>query len=136
MNEKVFVWLLTTALLATVPAEAQQAKKLYRIGVLTNARHTTSKVVSLWEAFRYTLGERGWIEGQNIITEYRWAEGQVERFPSLELVGLKVDVIVAAMLVLQSFVLNSQRNRLWTSRSRAGSRRYTTRLNGWKTGDS
>jgi putative tryptophan/tyrosine transport system substrate-binding protein len=43
------------------------------------------------------LRERGWVEGQNIVIEYRWVEGQIERFPSLaaELVSLKPDLIVA-----------------------------------------
>ena len=50
-----------------------------------------------WGAFRQGLGKRGWVEGQNIVIEYRWAEGRVERFPSLaaELVSLKPDLIVA-----------------------------------------
>jgi putative ABC transport system substrate-binding protein len=50
----------------------------------------------MWEAFRQRLKELGYVEGQNIVFEYRWAAGQVDRFPGLaaELVGLKVDVIV------------------------------------------
>ena len=49
------------------------------------------------EAFRQGLRDLGWVEGQNIVVEYRWAEGRFERLPSLmeELVRLKVDLIVA-----------------------------------------
>jgi putative ABC transport system substrate-binding protein len=97
MNRK-FVWILTVLLVACIYlAETQQLGKVYRIGVLTNAPHSTPEVLSLWEAFRQGLGERGWVEGQNLVIEYRWAEGQVERFPSLaaELVRIKVNVIIA-----------------------------------------
>ena len=49
------------------------------------------------EAFRQRLRDLGWVDGQNIVVEYRWAEGRFDRLPGLaeELVGLKVDVIVA-----------------------------------------
>jgi putative ABC transport system substrate-binding protein len=78
-------------------ADAQQAGKVVRIGVLANTPPTTPEVARNWEAFRHGLGERGWVEGQNMVIEYRWAEGQAERFPSLatELVNLNLDLIVA-----------------------------------------
>ena len=84
-------------LAVAVIVEAQQPKKVYRIGVLTNVPPTASEVLPLWEAFRQGLGERGWVEGLNIVVEGRYAEGQVERFPSLatELVSLKPDLILA-----------------------------------------
>jgi len=93
--------IITLALvLPTAPlaADAQQPGKVPRIGVLANALPTTPEVSRNWEAFRQGLGERGWVEGQNIVIEYRWAEGRLERFPALaaELVGLKLDLIVAA----------------------------------------
>jgi putative ABC transport system substrate-binding protein len=77
-------------------AEAQQPKKISRIGYLSafeSARESTR-----YEEIRLALRERGYIEGQNIATEYRHAEGKVDRLPELaaELVRLKVDIILAA----------------------------------------
>jgi putative ABC transport system substrate-binding protein len=75
-------------------AQAQQAKKVPRIGYLSPASVSPS---SAWiEAFRQGLRELGYVEGQNIAIEYRWAEGKADRLPDLaaELVRLKVDVIV------------------------------------------
>jgi putative ABC transport system substrate-binding protein len=80
---------------APLAAEAQHAGKLYRIGYLsTPTRESVERGV---QAFLRKLRELGWIEGQNIVVEYRWAEGNVERLPELaaELVQRKVDVIVA-----------------------------------------
>src|SRR5438067_8728335 len=76
-------------------AEAQQAGKVYRIGYLSTP--TRESVKNGLEAFLRKLRELGWVEGQNLIIEYRWAEGNVERLPDLaaELVQLKVDLIVA-----------------------------------------
>ena len=85
-------------LLTPVLSHTQQPGKVYRIGVLANTPPTTPEVARNWEAFRHGLGEYGWVEGQNLVIEYRWAEGQAERFPSLaaEVVNLKPDLIVAA----------------------------------------
>ena len=89
----------TGAALLTAPlaADAQQTGKVYRLGVIANAPPTTPELSRNWEAFRRALSERGWVEGQSFVAEYRWAEGRLERFPSLaaELVSLKVDLIVA-----------------------------------------
>ena len=76
-------------------AEAQQAEKVYRIGYLGPSSATA--VSRFTEAFRQGLRELGWVEGQNIVIEYRFAEGQYDRLPDLaaELARLKVDVIVA-----------------------------------------
>jgi len=78
------------------PAEAQQAKKVSRIGYLSNTDRAGESTRS--EAIRLALRERGYIEGQNIAIEYRYAEGKRDRFSELlaELVRLKVDIIVAA----------------------------------------
>jgi len=75
--------------------EAQQTEKVYRIGYLGPSSATA--VSRFTEAFRRGLRERGWVEGQNIVIEYRFAEGQYDRLPGLaaELARLKVDVIVA-----------------------------------------
>ena len=74
--------------------ESQQPKKVPRIGYLSNSDPATESARS--EAIRLALRERGYIEGQNIATEYRYAEGKPDRYPELvaELVRLKVDIIV------------------------------------------
>ena len=77
-------------------AQAQQAGKIPRIGfLLAPAR---SAVLESLDAFRQGLREIGYVEGQNIVIEYRYAEGKFDRLPDLaaELVRLNVDVIVAA----------------------------------------
>lgn len=78
------------------PTEAQQAARTYRIGFLGNS--TSALEANLIEPFRQGLRERGYVEGQDVVIEYRWAEGKYERFPDLiaELIRLKVDVIVTA----------------------------------------
>jgi putative tryptophan/tyrosine transport system substrate-binding protein len=89
--------LVAVVLLAVgVTAEAQQPKKVHRIGYLSGfdpARESTRS-----GGIRLALRELGYIEGQNIAIEYRFAEGKRDRVPELaaELVRLKVDIIVAA----------------------------------------
>jgi putative ABC transport system substrate-binding protein len=76
-------------------AHAQQKGKVYRIGYLSApSRKSVEKAL---EAFLRALRELGWIEGQNLIIEYRWAEGKIERLPALavDLVRGNVDLIVA-----------------------------------------
>jgi putative ABC transport system substrate-binding protein len=89
--------LLTAVALLAAPrgAGAQQAGKVYRIGYLSTP--TRESVEHGLQAFLRKLRELGWVEGQNLAVEYRWAEGNVERLPGLaaELVGRKMDVIVA-----------------------------------------
>ena len=88
----ILIWLLTTVLLATVSStEAQQAKKVHRLGVLNLAGVTFQR-----EAFLQGLSELGYVEGKNITIEYRSAEGKYDQLPDLaaELVRLKVDVIL------------------------------------------
>ena len=94
MSGKIFVRLLPTLLLITVSlAQAQQAKKIPRIGYLAADPQAPTR-----EAFRQGLRDLGYVEGQNILIEWRYAEDKIDRFPELaaELVRLKVDVIVAA----------------------------------------
>jgi len=89
--------LVALALLAAPLATgAQPAGKIHRIGFLGNS--TPALEANLVGPFREGLRELGYVEGQNILIEYRWAEGKYERLPSLvgELLGQKVDVIVTA----------------------------------------
>ncbi len=77
-----------------LPAEAQQVGEVYRIGYLSVRGPDPDK--RPLAAFHQGLRELGYIEGQNLVIEYRYAEGKVKRYPDLaaELVRLKVDVIV------------------------------------------
>ena len=96
MNKKVIGLALSALLLAlSFTAEAQQAKKVPRIGVLAST--TPSSMKDTLDPFRQRLHELGYVEGKNIVFEYRWGEGNADRFPILaaELVRLKVDVILA-----------------------------------------
>jgi putative ABC transport system substrate-binding protein len=79
-----------------VAAEAQQPKKVPRIGYLSGS--PPSAIAEHNEAFRQGLRELGYMEGKNIVIEWRSAEGKRDRLPALatELVHLKVDVIVTA----------------------------------------
>jgi ABC-type uncharacterized transport system substrate-binding protein len=97
MSKKVICVALGAMLLAfSFPAHAQQPKKVPRIGYLSAQDPALDSTRS--EPIRLALRELGYIEGQNIAFEYRYAEGKADRFPELagELVRLKVDVIVAA----------------------------------------
>ena len=94
ITRRVFVGTLAGGLLAApLAAEAQQARKVPRIGFLFYGRRGPSPEL---DAFRQGLRELGHIEGQNIAIEVRFANGRVERLPELaaELVRLKPDVIV------------------------------------------
>jgi putative tryptophan/tyrosine transport system substrate-binding protein len=95
-NLKSAIVLGAVLLSLSFPAEAQQAKKVPRIGFLTLG--SPSPPSALQEAFRDGLRQLGYIEEQNIHVEYRYAAGKVERLDELaaELVGLKLDVIVAS----------------------------------------
>jgi putative tryptophan/tyrosine transport system substrate-binding protein len=89
--------LFAGALLAlAVTVEAQQPKKVSRLGYLSNTDAATDSARA--EGIRLALRELGYIEGQNIAIEYRYAEGRPDREPGLaaELVRLKVDIIVVA----------------------------------------
>jgi putative tryptophan/tyrosine transport system substrate-binding protein len=78
------------------PAEAQQTKKVWRIGYLSPVDPATDSARA--EGLRLALRDLGYIEGQNITIEYRYAEGKNDRLPGLatELVRLKLDIIVVA----------------------------------------
>ena len=83
------------ALLAPLAAKAQQAAKVFRIGYLSAP--TRESVEGILQAFLRALRALGWIEGRNVVIEYRWAEGHLDRLQGLaeDLVRRKVDVIVA-----------------------------------------
>ena len=95
MNRKIIICLLTAALLSTVPfVGAQQPKTVPRIGYLSVLSPSSDS--SRIEAFRQGMRELGYVEGQSMAIDSRYAEGKLERLPDLagELVRLKVDVIV------------------------------------------
>jgi putative ABC transport system substrate-binding protein len=97
MNTKMIICLFAATLLSAVSiAEAQQTKKVHRIGYLSSFDPASESARSdgIWLAVR----ELGYIEGKNIAVEYRYGEGELNRFPELaaELVRLKVDIIVVA----------------------------------------
>jgi putative ABC transport system substrate-binding protein len=97
MNRRAFIGTLAGGLFAApLAAGAQQAGKVYRIGFLGPA--SASGQVNRVEALRTGLLELGYVEGKNVVIEYRWAEEKYDRLPNLaaELVGLKVDVLVTA----------------------------------------
>ena len=98
-TRRAFLGALAGGLLAAPRAAGAQqpAGKVYRLGYLSMGSGTSTYLRPL-EAFRQGLRERGWVEGQNIVIEFRWAEGRVDRLPALaeELVRLKVDAIVAS----------------------------------------
>jgi len=97
MTNRIFCLALFALLFAlSLPAEAQQTGKVYRIGLLSLMYPASpSTVPSTIEAFRQGLRELGYVEGKNIVIEYRYAEGKPDRLPDLasELVRLKLDVI-------------------------------------------
>jgi putative ABC transport system substrate-binding protein len=97
MDRRAFISGLTvSALLASRPAGAQPAKGMRRIGFLSPA--SAADGLSNLEALRAGLRELGYVEGQSIVIEARWADGQSERLPQLaaELVRLPVDVLYTA----------------------------------------
>ncbi len=97
MDRRAFVIGVGSGLLnAPLLAEGQQGTRVPRVGYLSPL--TASVDASRSEAFRQGLRELGYIEGRNIMVEYRFADGHLDRLPALagELVGLNVDVIIAA----------------------------------------
>jgi putative ABC transport system substrate-binding protein len=83
-------------LAAPLAVEGQQAPKIPKIGYL--APNTPAQSARLFEAFRQGMRELGYVEGKTLVLEARYGEGRFDRLPGLarELVGLKVDVIVAS----------------------------------------
>jgi ABC-type uncharacterized transport system substrate-binding protein len=97
MRAKILAYALAAFLLTIIHiAEAQQPTKVPRIGFLVGASASTN--VTRLDAFRQGLRALGYVEGKNIVIEYRYAEGKPDRLPAFaaELVRLKVDIIVTA----------------------------------------
>src|SRR5215470_18290951 len=90
-----FLVVMTVVALFT-PAEAQQAKKVPRIGFLVTSSASDPQTVLGLDALRQGLRDLGYVEGKNINIEYRYAEGRPEQLPELakELVRLKIDILV------------------------------------------
>ena len=94
MNRIIVAWLLATSLLVTASiGDAQQPNRVYRIGYLSSGPGIEVRE----EAFRQALRELGYVEGQNLVIEWRFAKGRISQRPELvaELVRLKVDCIIA-----------------------------------------
>jgi putative tryptophan/tyrosine transport system substrate-binding protein len=89
---------LVTLVMCGAVAQAQQLAKVPRIGLLVPGTQSAFSIRT--DAFRQGLRELGYVEGQNIVIEYRYTDGKADRLPDLatELVGLKVDVIVTASI--------------------------------------
>lgn len=93
MDRRAFISTVGLGLLAAPrAAEAQQAGKVYRVGMLW-----TTRVPAIEDVLRQGLRELGWIEGQNFVFEHRYSEGRADRLPALaaELVRLQPDLIMA-----------------------------------------
>src|SRR5207247_11051700 len=100
VHRRAFISTLAGGLLAApLAAEAQQAAKVARIGYLS-PNLAADPIVQ--EAFGQGLRDLGYVEGRNLVIEYRDAEGKLERLPALaaELVDLRVDVIVVPTIAL------------------------------------
>src|SRR5215813_5631190 len=100
MSKKVFLGVAIFSLIAWLcPAEAQQSKKVARLGYVSASGGPASPDAR-FEVFRQGLRDLGYIEGKNILLEVRYAEGKQDRFPSLvaDLVELKVDVLLLTTL--------------------------------------
>ncbi len=96
MERRSFMAVMAGGLLAVpLASEAQQAGKVYRIGLLDYSAPDAGRQ-AWWTAFRQRMRELGYVEGRNVTFEPRWAQGEDARIPKLaaELVGLKVDLIV------------------------------------------
>jgi putative tryptophan/tyrosine transport system substrate-binding protein len=97
VDRRAFVAGTVALLAAPLAAEAQHAAKIVRIGLLSYAA-SDSASAARWKAFGNRLRELGYVEGQNVIFESRWGDGQVGRLRGLaaELIDAKVDILVTA----------------------------------------
>src|SRR5262245_47515119 len=97
MDRRRFLALAAGSLAMPLAAEAQQAGKVYRLGYISSNPPETFRI----DVFRQALRNLGWVEGRNLVIDYRSADGKIDRLPALaeELVRLKPDVIVAVPTV-------------------------------------
>jgi putative ABC transport system substrate-binding protein len=95
MDRRIFFTTVAGLLAAPLAAEAQQAGKVYRVGYMSVVSRQSAE--PLMVIFLRALGDRGWIEGRNLLMEWRWADGKAERLSGFaeELAKLNVDLIVA-----------------------------------------
>ena len=103
MRRREFITLLGSAAAAwPLAVRAQQAAKVPRVGVLSPGNPPPGDAFRQRERFEARLNELGWKPGSNIVVEYRYAEGKLERLPTLaaDLVRIPVDVIVARGLTI------------------------------------
>src|SRR4051812_32703079 len=93
MDRRMFIGTLAGGLVpSTFTTFAQQPAEVRRIGILGNDPGAIA-----WEGFRQGMRDLGYVDGRNVVMDWRWVEGRSDRFPALalELVQLKVDIIVA-----------------------------------------
>jgi putative ABC transport system substrate-binding protein len=92
VTRRAFIAAISNAAAWSLSTRAQQARRVYRIGFLA----ITPDLSRTWKPVIEGLRDHGYVEGQNLIIEWRYSEGQTERWPELarELVGLNVDAIV------------------------------------------
>jgi putative ABC transport system substrate-binding protein len=98
MERRTFLAMAAGGLLAApLAVEAEPVEKIVRIGLLDYGDSNPS-TGARWRAFRERLRELGYVEGQNVVFEPRWGDGQAARMPSLaaELVKIKADILVTA----------------------------------------
>ena len=109
MGTRLSLLLAVSVLGAALAADAQPTGRVHRVGFLSAGQAGINPY--LYEAFRQGLRERGWLEAQNIVIQYRFAEGRYDRLPDLaaDLVRLKVDIIVAAGTAATTAAKNATR---------------------------
>jgi putative ABC transport system substrate-binding protein len=98
LKRREFISLLGAAAAWPLAARAQQAAKVARIGFMVTGSLASPEQRATTDSFVQGLRERGYVEGENIVIEYRYADGKIERFAELanELVRLNLDLIVAS----------------------------------------